>query len=200
MEKFDACERLSRKLRLFGDTWEPYHKILVHQHYIGKTTQVVFIFLKLKYLLLELNTWTLLSVFYKNNLTMISLFQNMRSIVSCRQICAPNLVQVWLSVRVLNGWLDSDYIQPVIQNTISPWDYMILLWNKRIITSYYRENIPQSHIKLNKSVLRGQMSSMQQQYHWRYYVNLLISKYMSCNWQSMRAIDGTKIRKFIISE
>ena len=39
-------------------------------------------------------------------------------------------MQVQLSVGVLHYWLGSDYIQPVIQNTINSWDYMILLWNK----------------------------------------------------------------------
>ena len=33
---------------------------------------------------------------YKKNLKIVSLFQNMRSIVSCRQICAPNHVQIQL--------------------------------------------------------------------------------------------------------
>ena len=36
--------------------------------------------------------------FYKNSLTMVYLFQNMVSIVSCRQICAPNYFQIQLSV------------------------------------------------------------------------------------------------------
>ena len=42
----------------------------------------------------ELNTLILQSVFYNRNLTMVSFFQNMRIPVSCRQICAPNHVQV----------------------------------------------------------------------------------------------------------
>ena len=70
MDKVDACKRLSRKLTLSGDTWKPYHYTLVHQQYIGKTTQVVFMLLKLKQLLLELTTLEFLHVFYKNNLTM----------------------------------------------------------------------------------------------------------------------------------
>ena len=41
--------------------------------------------------------------FLQEKLTIISLFQNMRSLVSCQQICAPNHVQVELSVGVLNG-------------------------------------------------------------------------------------------------
>ena len=44
----------------------------------------------------------ILVFFYKNNLIMVSLFRNMRSLVSCRQICAPNHVQVQESVVLLN--------------------------------------------------------------------------------------------------
>ena len=36
----------------------------------------------------------ILPVFYKRNLTMVSLFQDMIILVSCRYICAPNHVQV----------------------------------------------------------------------------------------------------------
>ena len=114
MDKLDLCKKMSRKIRLFGDTWKPEHSTLVHLQYIGNTTHVVFLLLKLKKFLIELNQLTFLCVLYKNNLIMVSLFLNMRSLVSCRQICAPNHVQVELSVGVLNGWLDSDSIQPVI--------------------------------------------------------------------------------------
>ena len=65
--------------------------------------------------------------------TMVSLFQNMISLVSCQNICAPNHVQFQLSVGLINGWLDSDSIQPVIHNTINSWYYTNLLWTKRII-------------------------------------------------------------------
>ena len=44
-----------------------------------------------------------LSVLYNNTLTMVFLLQNMRILVSCRQICASNHVQVQLSVRLING-------------------------------------------------------------------------------------------------
>ena len=40
--------------------------------------------------------------FLQKRLTMVSLFQTMRSIVSCIQICALNHVQVQLSVGLLN--------------------------------------------------------------------------------------------------
>ena len=76
MDTLDAYIILSIKLRLSGDTWKPYHSTIVHQQYIGKTTQVVFLLLNIKWLLLELNKLTFLSVFYKNNFTMVSLFQN----------------------------------------------------------------------------------------------------------------------------
>ena len=48
MEKLGACTRLSRKLRLSGDTWKSYQSTLVHQNYIGKTILVAFMLLKLK--------------------------------------------------------------------------------------------------------------------------------------------------------
>ena len=50
---------------------------------MGKTTKDVFILLELKALLLELNKWTFLSVFYKNNSKTVFLFQNSRSLVLC---------------------------------------------------------------------------------------------------------------------
>ena len=49
-----------------------------------------------------------------------ALFSNIRSLVSCHQICAPNHVQVQLSARVLNGCLGSDSIHTVIYNNIIP--------------------------------------------------------------------------------
>ena len=56
-----------------------------------------------KDLILDFNTLTFLSAFYKKNLTMVSLFQHMGRLVQCRKICAPNYMQVQLSVGVLNG-------------------------------------------------------------------------------------------------
>ena len=126
MDKLDACSILSRKLRLYNDTRKPQHFTLVNQQYIGKTTQFVLLLLNLKYLLLELNTLTFLSVFYKNNLTIVFLLQNIRSLVLLMQICEPNHcynhVQVQLSSGVINGWLGSDSIWPVIQKIINSWD------------------------------------------------------------------------------
>ena len=61
------------------------------------------------------------------------LFQNMRSLVSSRQICAPNHDQVQLSAVVLNWRLGSYYIQPVIHDTINSLYYMSFLWTKLII-------------------------------------------------------------------
>ena len=69
MDKLDACTRLSIKIRLSGDTWNPYHTTLVHQQYTGNTAQVIFLLLKLEWLLLELIAYTVLSALYKNNLT-----------------------------------------------------------------------------------------------------------------------------------
>ena len=78
---------------------------MVHQKYIRNKTQVGFLLLKLKEFILQLNIFTLLYFFYKKKLTMVSLFENMRSPVSFRQIWSPNHAQVILSVLVLNGWL-----------------------------------------------------------------------------------------------
>ena len=41
--------------------------------------------------------------FLQEKLTMFSLFQNMISIVSFRNICVPNHFQVQLSIRLING-------------------------------------------------------------------------------------------------
>ena len=103
MDKLYACTRLTRKLRMSGDTWKPYQYTLVHQQCIGKTTQVAFMLLNLKQLLLELKILSFLSGFYQTNLIILFLFQNMIILLSCRHICAPNHVQVKLSVRVING-------------------------------------------------------------------------------------------------
>ena len=83
-----------KEKKLSGDTWKPYQSTLFHLQYIGMITPVVFMLLKLRELILHLNILILLYIFYKRNLKMVSLFQNMRSPVSCRQICAPNHVQV----------------------------------------------------------------------------------------------------------
>ena len=93
-EKLDACTNLLRKLKLSGDTWNLEYSTQVHLQYIRRITQVVFLLLTLKYLLLEINTLIFRSVFYYTDLTMLSFFQNIRSPVSCRQRCEPNHVQV----------------------------------------------------------------------------------------------------------
>ena len=100
-------------------------------HWESKT--YIFLLFKLKTLLLYLNTLTFLSILYMNNLTMVFLLQNMRSLVSCHNICAPNHIQVQLSTGVLNGWLGSDSIQPVIYNNINSIYYISLLWTKLIM-------------------------------------------------------------------
>ena len=91
----------------------------VHLQYIGKITQAVYLLLKLKELLIELNILIFPSVFYQNNLTMVSFFQNIKSPFSCRKICAKNHVQILSSAVVLNGLLDSYFIRLVRQNTIN---------------------------------------------------------------------------------
>ena len=56
-----------------------------------------------------------------------------------------------------------------------------------------REYITRSHVNLNKVVLCGKISLMLKMCHWRYYVDLLISKYLSYSWQVTLAIDRTDI-------
>ena len=92
-DKLDACTKMLRKLKLSGDAWKLYHSTQFHLQYIGKITQVLFLLLRLKQLLLQLNTLIFQSVFYNSNLIMVSFFPNIISPVSCRQICAPNHVQ-----------------------------------------------------------------------------------------------------------
>ena len=58
--KIYACTSLSIKLSLCGDIWKPYNSTLVHQKHIWNTTKVIFLLLKLKELLIELNTLKLL--------------------------------------------------------------------------------------------------------------------------------------------
>ena len=48
--------------------------------------------------------------FLQEQLKMVFLFKNMKGVVSCRQICAPNHVKVQLSVGVINVCLDLDSI------------------------------------------------------------------------------------------
>ena len=74
MERLDACTNMSRRINLSGDTSYPYHSTILHQQNIDKTTQVVFMLLNVKQLLLELNTLILPSFFYKKNLTMVYFF------------------------------------------------------------------------------------------------------------------------------
>ena len=177
IEKLDTCTSLSRKLR-----YPEIHGRPKTPHWCTKSTlgiqHKLHFFLKIKYLLLELNTLILLSTLYKNNLTMVSLFQNIWSLVSCQKMCVPKHVQVELSVGVLNVWLYSYSFQPVIHNTIKPWGYMNFLWTKRITK-------------------RSKMSSMQKKCHQGYYVNLLIPGYLSFslkihtrNWWNKHAING----------
>ena len=103
MDKLYACTILSRKLRLPRNKWKTYNSTLVHQHYIRKIMPVVFMLLNIIKVILELSTLTLLSFLYNNNLTMVFLFQNMISLVSCQKTFVPNHVQVQLSDGVLNG-------------------------------------------------------------------------------------------------
>ena len=64
---------------------------------------------------------------------------------------------------------------------------MNLLWNKWII----RENILRnSHVNLNKVGA----SPIEQKCHQRYYIYILVSIYLSCNWQEWLTIDEAGLR------
>ena len=75
----------------------------MHQQYIGRTTQVVFSVVEAKIVTPRDKHVEILVCFLQENLTMVSLFQNMRSLVSCPHICAPNYVEAQLSIEVING-------------------------------------------------------------------------------------------------
>ena len=106
---------------------------------------------------------------------MVFLFQNMRILLLCCQICTPNHVQVKLSVGLLNWWLGSYSIQPLIQNTINSLDYMSLLLIERttgsvlfdlvllVSCSAYLQFCEQSRLACSK------IPSIQRKFHWRLY-------------------------------
>ena len=54
-----------------------------------------------------------------------------------------------------------------------------------------------SHVNLNNIDLCGQMLLMQYNFNLRYYVNYLISEYISCDLKSMLVINGTKISSMV---
>ena len=60
-----------------------------------------------------------------------------------------------------------------------------------------REHLKNSHVNLNKVGPHDKMSSMQKKWHWRYYINFLISEYLSYNQQNTLAIDGMKISSMV---
>ena len=65
--------------------------------------------------------------FIQEHLTMVFLLRTMISLMSYSNICAPNHVQVQLSVGLINRLLDSFSTQPKIQKNINSWYYMSLL-------------------------------------------------------------------------
>ena len=85
------------------------------------------------------------------------------------------------------------------QNNINSWYYINSLWNKCIIDRIYCAN---SRINLNKAGA----SSMEQKCHRQYCMNILVSVYLSSNWQERLAIDKAgswsmeqkRYRKFFI--
>ena len=98
------------------------------QQYNGSTTQFAFLLLKIKHLHLESNTLISQCVFFNNILKMFHRFQNMKVLVSCRQVCVPNHLWVQLSVVVLTVLLASASTLPVILNTVNSWSYRTLKW------------------------------------------------------------------------
>ena len=107
-----------------------------------------------------------------------------------RLIIGPEHGLVHISAGVLNGWLDSDFIQLVRHNTINSWYYINSLWNKWIFDTIYCAHL---RVNLNKSGA----SSMEQKFHRRYYINILVSGYLSFNWKERIAIDKAGSRSMI---
>ena len=73
--------------------------------------------------------------FIQTFFTMVSLFQNMRSIMSCQQIFVTNHVRFQWSVVALRVWLSSISTYLVILNTTNSWSYMSLIWLNHIMGS-----------------------------------------------------------------
>ena len=91
---------------------------MLNHHYIGKTAQVVFMLVKLKELLLDSNTFKLMSVFYKKK-TDNGIFVPKYEKYGVMPADMCNKLRSGPLVVVLNKLLGSDYIQPLIQNYIN---------------------------------------------------------------------------------
>ena len=68
---------------------------------------------------------------------MISLLQNMRSLIICWQIFVPNHVWFQLSEVLLNVRVTSTSTHPVITNIINSWSYTTLLWLNNIMAGIF---------------------------------------------------------------
>ena len=77
---------------------------------------------------LDSNTFISECDLFKNILKMVSLYQNMKSLVLFWKTCVPNHVQIQLSVGVINIWLASIYTHQVIPNSTNSWSYINLFW------------------------------------------------------------------------
>ena len=55
------------------------------------------------------------------------------------------------------------------------------------------EYIARSHVNPNKVVACDKMSSIKQKCHRCYHINIIVSGYLSCNWQDRLPINGTKM-------
>ena len=90
--------------------------------------KVVFMLLNIWRLHLDSNIFISQCDLIKNIFKMISLYQNMKSLVLFQKTCVPNRVQIQLSVGVINIWLVSASTQPVILNSTNSWSYINLFW------------------------------------------------------------------------
>ena len=112
---------------------------------LGGFKKFVFLLLRMKKLLLELNTLIFQSVFYRNSLTMVSFFQNMIIPVSCRQICAQ------MSLEALNTFLTAwGTYRTSVNLTVYPhWSFIFavpfrsqfILWKFTTVTSIFNYSI-----------------------------------------------------------
>ena len=86
--------------------------------------KTLYLMMKLKELHLESNKLIFQCDLFNNSLTMVSLFQMMRSLVLCRHIFVPNHAWVQISFGLLNGLMACALTRLVILNSINLWSYV----------------------------------------------------------------------------
>ena len=100
----------------------------------------------------------------------------------CTKLCSVPIISR------SNKWMTVFRFIPLVrQNTINSWDYMNSLWNKWIFNTI---SCAESIVNLNKA--GG--SSMERKCYRQYYMNILVSRYLSFNWQERLAIDKAGLR------